>query len=146
MSGPAEVRFRFPVDAPPDRVFPAISDPSGLDEWWSAESSGRAAAGELYHLGFGPGYDWVARVTECAVPSLFELEFVAADSDWTGTVVRFDLAPEGRGTLVEFSHRGWAEANEHFTTSAFCWAMYLRIMKRFVEAGERVAYADRLNV
>ena len=30
-------------------------------------------------------------------------------------------------------------------TSTFCWAMYLRLLKRFVEAGEVVPYAERLD-
>ncbi len=49
-------------------------------------------------------------------------------------------------TQVRFSHSGWADANDHYHTSCFCWAMYLRILKRYVEHGELVPYEKRLEV
>jgi hypothetical protein len=54
----------FPIKAPPDRVFEAVSTPTGLDAWWSKKSSGRQAEGAEYQLWFGPQYDWRARVTK----------------------------------------------------------------------------------
>ncbi len=57
----------------------------------------------------------------------------------------FALAPMEGGTHVAFSHTGWPAANAHFRTSSFCWAMYLRLFKRYVEAGEVVPYARRLD-
>jgi hypothetical protein len=43
-------------------------------------------------------------------------------------------------------HTGWPDAGEHYRTSSHCRALYLRILRRFVEHGETVPYADRLNV
>jgi hypothetical protein len=34
----------------------------------------------------------------------------------------------------------------HYRTSSFCWAMYLRLLKRYVEHGEVVPYEKRLDV
>ncbi len=39
---------------------------------------------------------------------------------------------------LRFAHRGWPEANDHYRTSSFFWAMYLRFMKRHLETGEQV--------
>ena len=36
-------------------------------------------------------------------------------------------------------------ANAHYRTSAFCWAMYLRLLKKYVETGEVVPYERRLE-
>jgi hypothetical protein len=77
---------------------------------------------------------------------LFELEMVAADSDWDGTRVGFDLESAEGSTLVRFHHTGWPASNDHFRTSTFCWAMYLRVLKRHLEHGERVPYERRLDV
>ena len=73
----------------------------------------------------------------------FELRITRADEDWTGTLVGFSLEEEGGGTKVSFSHRGWPGPNAHFRRSSYCWAMYLRVLKRFVEAGETVEYEKR---
>jgi hypothetical protein len=68
-----------------------------------------------------------------------------ADDDWKGTTLEFELEPSATSTRVRFRHLGWPEANAHHRTSAFCWAMYLRLLKRHVERGETVAYKDRLE-
>jgi hypothetical protein len=61
--------------------------------------------------------------------------------------VGFALEDLGNGrTWVRFHHTGWPDASEHYRTSSHCWALYLRILRRFVEHGETVPYADRLNV
>jgi uncharacterized protein YndB with AHSA1/START domain len=135
----------FPIQAPPERVFEAVSTPAGLDCWWTKKSRGRAAAGEEYTLWFGPKYDWRARVTRCVAPSEFELQIVGANEDWNGTRVGFGLQGE-QTTNVHFYHTGWPEANEHWRISCYCWAMYLRILRRYLEYGESVAYEDRLTV
>jgi len=70
----------------------------------------------------------------------------SASDDWLGTHVGFRLDDRGDQTQVQFYHTGWTDAAEHFRISSFCWAMYLRIMKRWVERGEEVPYRDRLDV
>jgi hypothetical protein len=67
----------------------------------------------------------------------------ASDADWRGTRVGFTLHDTAEGVRVEFYHRGWATANAHFRVSAYCWAMYCRILRRWVERGEVVPYAER---
>jgi hypothetical protein len=59
--------------------------------------------------------------------------------------VGFLLEEKAGVTEVHFHHRGWPLANEHYKTSSYCWAMYLRLLKRHVERGELVPYEDRLN-
>ena len=70
----------------------------------------------------------------------------AADKDWMGSRVTFMLDEQKGRTNVRFSHTGWKEENEHYRTSSFCWAMYLRLLKRYIEAGEFVEYERRLDV
>jgi hypothetical protein len=36
-------------------------------------------------------------------------------------------------------------ANEHWRISCYWWAMYLRVLRRYLEHGESVAYEDRLD-
>jgi hypothetical protein len=46
---------------------------------------------------------------------------------------------------VRFAHRGWPDESDHYRTSSFCWAMYLRLLSRALEFGEFVPYDDRLR-
>jgi uncharacterized protein YndB with AHSA1/START domain len=141
----ADIFHDLPIAAPAARVFAAVSTPEGLDSWWTKHSSGVAKNGEEYELGFGPGYDWRARVTRSVPSAEFELEITSGDSDWTGTRVGFHLSDDDGPTQVHFYHTGWPDNNEHYRTSCYCWAMYLRVLRRSVEFGEQVPYEKRLD-
>jgi len=142
----AEILHDLTIDVPPSDVFRAVSTPEGLDRWWTHRSAGKPRLGETYELWFSPEHDWRGRVTKCIPDVEFELEVTKGDEDWTGTLVGFRCVPSEGGTRVVFYHTGWATANPHFRQSSFCWAMYLRILKRYLEEGETVAYEDRTRV
>jgi uncharacterized protein YndB with AHSA1/START domain len=140
-----DILHDLPVAASPARVFRAVSAPEELDRWWTRRASGPPVEGAEYELWFGPRYDWRARVTQCLRPRAFELELTRADADWLGTHVGFTLEERDGGTEVRFHHTGWPEENAHYRVSSFCWAMYLRLLKRHVERGESVPYDQRLD-
>ena len=142
----ADIFHDFPIKAPLDRVFEAVSTPQGLDRWWTKRSEGKPAEGSEYELCFGPQYDWRAKVTRYTPNSEFELEILRADNNWNGTRVGFRLEVRGDATWIRFHHRGWRSENEHYRISCNCWALYLRILRRFLEHGESVPYESRLDV
>jgi uncharacterized protein YndB with AHSA1/START domain len=142
----ADIFLDFPIKASQDRVFQAVSTPDGLDRWWTKQSAGVAAEGAEFELGFGPEYDWRAKVTRCVADSEFELQMTRADADWIGTRVGFRLDSRAGLTQVRFYHTGWPSQNEHWRISCFCWPMYLRVLRRHLEHGEFVLYEDRLDV
>jgi uncharacterized protein YndB with AHSA1/START domain len=141
-----DILHDFPINAPPARVFEVLCSPAGLDAWWTKQSDGTPGVGSGYRLYFGPGYDWAALMRRYEPARAVEWEITSADDDWRGTRVGFRLRPEGKGTGVEFYHAGWPSANSHYRISTFCWAMYLRLLKRHIETGEVVEYERRLDV
>jgi uncharacterized protein YndB with AHSA1/START domain len=143
----ADIFHYFPINASIDKVFDAVSTPNGLDKWWSKTTLGKGEVGETFHLHFEPDYNWTAIVSKCIPDKEFELTIQTSDEDWKGSKVGFRLTDKKNNvTEVQFYHTGWQEDNEHFRISNFCWAMYLRILKRNLEFGEFVQYADRLSV
>ncbi len=141
----SDILHDFPIAVPAGRVFAAVSKPEGLDAWWTKRSAGVPTLGAEYELWFGPEHDWRARVTRCVPGSEFELEMVQADEDWLGTRVGFSLTSGNGFTQLRFRHTGWPAANEHYRISCYCWAMYLRILRRYLEHGESVGYEERLD-
>lgn len=140
-----DIFHHFPIKAPRQKVFQAISTPAGLDTWWTKRSSGEPAEGAEYELWFSPDYDWRA-VVACYIPdSEFEMDITSAQEDWLGTRVGFSLEEKEGVTQVRFRHTGWPEVNEHFRVSSYCWAALLRLLRRYVELGEVVPYEDRLD-
>ena len=136
----------LPIKADAERVFEAISTPEGLDRWWTLHSAGKPVDGAEYELWFDSDHDWRARVTSIVKPSQFELEIISADQDWLGTRVGFQLESKDGTTRLRFHHTGWPQANEHYRISCHCWAMYLRILRRYLEHNEVVPYEERLEV
>jgi uncharacterized protein YndB with AHSA1/START domain len=142
----ADILQDFPVHARPHRVFEAISAPEGLNNWWTNTSAGKPIEGTEYELNFAPEYRWRAVVACSVIDSEFEFQITKADDDWTGTFVGFRLDAREKKTWVRFRHSGWLEPNEHYRVSCHCWAMYLRILRRYLEYGEIVPYEQRLEV
>jgi uncharacterized protein YndB with AHSA1/START domain len=141
-----DIYHNFPINTLADKVFEAISHSEGLDKWWTKSSAVNPVKSGKYSLDFGPGYHWKAEVTEYKKDKLFELKMTEADADWLGTKIGFGLVIHQSITEVSFYHTGWPQKNEHYKISSYCWAMYLRILKRYLEYGELVPYEKRLQV
>jgi uncharacterized protein YndB with AHSA1/START domain len=139
----ADIFHNFPIEASRTKVFSAVSTPVGLAAWWTKQSSGEPMLGAEYELWFGPDYDWRAVVAKCVPDTEFELELTRSMEDWQATRVGFHLKENNGVTHVSFYHTGWPEVNDHFRGSNFCWALYLRLLKRYVEHGEVIPYEDR---
>ena len=140
-----DILHDFPIRASRAAVFDAVARPEGLDRWWTLRAAGRPERGSTYELFFGEPYDWRAEVSACVPGEVFELRLTRADDEWTGTTVRFELEERDGMTHVRFAHRGWPAETAHYRTSSFCWAMYLRLLRRALEVGETVAYDRRLE-
>ena len=142
----AEILHDFPIRVPAARVYEEITSPAGLDRWWTARSAGEPRVGTEYRLWFGPEYDWRAMVTQSVPDRAFQLEMTVATPDWIGTRTGFVLEEGAAATTVRFYHTGWPDQSDHYRNSSFCWAMYLRVLKRHLEHGELVPYDQRLSV
>lgn len=141
-----DIFHSFKIKALPDKVFEGISTSKGLDNWWTKSSEEQPEMGGIYTLNFGAQYIWKAVVTKYEAGKAFELQMTTADLDWIETKIGFLLSYNNNITEVDFYHSGWIELGEHFKISSYCWAMYLRILKRYIEFGEQVPYEKRLSV
>jgi uncharacterized protein YndB with AHSA1/START domain len=140
-----DIYHTLPIKASSEKVFHGISTSEGIDRWWSKASLGAPQLHAVFKLSFGPGYEWSAKVSKYVENTTFELTMTESDKDWKGTKVGFTLNPKNGSTEVQFYHTGWPHANEHYKISCYCWAMYLRILKRYLEFGEQVPYEKRLD-
>ena len=141
-----DILHDFPIQSTIARVFEGVSTSAGLDHWWTERSSGEPGLGAEFELWFGPEYDWRAVVSGWAPPLAIEYRLTRAEPEWLGTRVGFNLREQAGATQVQFYHAGWPERSEHYRISCFCWALYLRILRRYLEHSEEVPYERRLEV
>lgn len=135
----------FPVNGSLEAVYRCISTPEGLSTWWSKSAKGDPGIGNTYEFDFGPGYQWEAEIREYLPNQVFVLRMTLSDTDWDRTTVSFTLEPKGESVMLHFAHEGWPENNSHYRSSSYCWAMYLRCLKRYVEKGIKLDYEKRLD-
>jgi uncharacterized protein YndB with AHSA1/START domain len=142
----ASIYHDFEIRADLSAVFEILSTPAGLDRWWTHHSLGQPELGSTLELSFGQGYEWKAIVSKLIPDKEFELTMTKADPDWEGSTIVFLIEQGPRSVNVRFSHRGWPEKNQHYRISNYCWAMYLRLAKRYLEKGEECPFESRLSV
>lgn len=68
------------------------------------------------------------------------------EPQWLNTKVGFHIKPDKNGCWLEFSHREWKDRSENFPMTSYCWAVYLRLIKKYLETGVVVEYEKRLDV
>ena len=139
------IHHEFPVTGSRQHVFEAITRPGGLNAWWTLRASGIPEKSARYTFDFGPGYVWTGIVVACEAPDHIEWRFVDASPDWVDTRLSFTLEESNGTTTVRFAHTRWRAATQHYRVTSFCWAMYLRHLKRYVEIGCIIPYGARLD-
>ncbi|PIF46353.1 uncharacterized protein YndB with AHSA1/START domain [Chryseobacterium sp. 52] len=133
------------VDATLENVFQMVSVPEFLNEWWAHYCQGIPESDSEYTFEFSKDFIWKGKVSKLNAPYEIEFLMTEADADWTGTKVGFILKETENGTGISFYHTDWKDTNDHFRKTSFCWAMYLRILRQFVEEGLHVPYSERYH-
>lgn len=136
------IRDEITIDAPPERVFKALTEAEAMEHWLATnvESDPRHGGRFKYEFEFGdPANNNVQQGEYLAVDEARRVElpwvFPFAPKQ---TRVSYTLVPEGEATRVAFEHAGfeegepWDGAYERFTGG---WRMFLEGLKRYVETG-----------
>jgi uncharacterized protein YndB with AHSA1/START domain len=137
------------IAAPPMRVFDALTDPNQLPQWWGQNGRYRLTTchndirpgGRWESVGLGSdGKEFVASGEYVEVSPPHRLVYTWK-GDWDGgapSVVHWDLASSGDGTMVKLRHSGFAAHPEAGKRYSGGWPSVLGWMKAFVEKDENV--------
>jgi uncharacterized protein YndB with AHSA1/START domain len=136
------------VEAPPERVFEALTDPKQVVQWWGQPGIYRCTE---FQADWRPGGKWrsageggqsdrfeiVGEVIEIDPPRLLAYTWTAS---WTGTAkttVRWELEAVAQGTRVRIRHSGLASHPE-VAQSYRGWPRILEWIRDYLETGETV--------
>jgi len=97
-----EVRVTRRYEAGPAEVWAALTESASLGRWLGRPGKVELSPGGAFELDVGPS-GLEARVREVEPGRLLELDWRYGDED--PSVVRFELAAEGAGTLLVLDHR-----------------------------------------
>jgi len=140
--GPATIRHRVGIEAPPTRVFEWLGTTAGLAEWWTRDVRGDAAAGGRLEFWFGgPGPSAVMDVVEATPARRVVWRCVEGPEEWMGTELAFDVA-DGDGETVVLFTTTWRAPNEFLYHCSTRWAYFLLSLKAGVERGAATPWPD----
>jgi uncharacterized protein YndB with AHSA1/START domain len=141
------------IDAPPRRVFQALTDPEQLMRWFTDASS----PVKFWQMDarLGGGYSYATEKTSIVVNGVSEFkchgEIAEIDPPrllvytWFGnwhldpemkTIVRWELTPTTSGTHVKVTHSGLAQDKEARADYSGGWIGAIEKLKQFTETGK----------
>ena len=103
-----DVRFVRHYPRPVETVWSALTEPARLADWMGAASVEPRAGGRFQLMLDGP-HPMTGRVVVWDPPHVLEHEWRQRIVD--DGVVRYELAEDGAGTLLTFTHRGLSVRN-----------------------------------
>jgi uncharacterized protein YndB with AHSA1/START domain len=121
--GRSTIRFERRLAHPIERVWEAITDPAQVIRWWGKLDSDMAEGGNFSLLWLNEGDEgensgFRGTLTEFDPPRVLETRGVwgAEGEAWgeTPTLLRFELEPQGGGTILRFTNT--LELPEEFAT------------------------------
>ena len=136
----AEITHLFHVDASVKKVFQAISTIKGLQQWWTAQTSGSDKIGEIIEFRFGENGFVDFKVIESIPNTLYKWKCTDAHPEWLGTEATFELSENEGKTQVKFTHSGWAEQTDFFAHCNFSWGRYFVSLRDYCETGQGQPY------
>ncbi len=131
------------INATPERVFSAITQPDELTRWWANGATTEPTVGSLATLRFDNGEVMVMEIADLAAGE--RVRWVVRQAPqyahlWEGTAITWDLAPIPIGTTLIFGHHGFAAVNAGYEQTRTGWAYFLGSLKAYLETGRGTPY------
>ena len=135
-----DIVHRIGIEAPPSKVYAALSTLDGLAGWWTEDTHGDAEVGGRIAFRFRTaagdeigGFDMA--VLEQSPDATVRWRVEEGPPEWVGTDIEFRLSREDGYTIVLFGHRGWRESAEFMAHCSTKWATFLLSLRELVESG-----------
>lgn len=129
---------RLAFRSPRERVYAAITTLDGLRGWWTTRASGDASLGGEIRFEFPGATDHIVMRVDLLEPAT-TVRWTALEHsdfpDWTGTTVRFDLAPRVGGCELGFMHVGLIESMPCWAVCQPGWDRFLASLVSYVDSG-----------
>jgi uncharacterized protein YndB with AHSA1/START domain len=124
------------IKTTPERLYEVLTTQKGLSGWWTPNVKAEPTVGAIDEFYFGDV------VVKFRVDKLEPGRHVAWSGvqqifpDWEGTLISFDITPEGDGVNLKFSQTGFESLEGTYAVSNYSWAQFLRSIKLLIETGE----------
>jgi uncharacterized protein YndB with AHSA1/START domain len=141
-----DILHRLHIQKNPSAVYRALTTAEGIRGWWTRDAEMDAHPGGAAVFRF-PNYgpDKLTRVTIGCLECDRRVTWRILDSlhpQWLGTRIEFYLEEASGGTILNFAHCDFAEADSTFALFNTGWAYYLVSLKNLAESGRGLPNPD----
>jgi uncharacterized protein YndB with AHSA1/START domain len=119
----------------PEKVYDALTTVDGLAGWWTQETKGSGAVGDVLEFRFPPVGGFDMEVVDARPSERVTWRVADGPEEWIGTTIDWELRQDGDYTIVLFRHQGWEEPGEFMHHCSTKWGSYLLSLKALVETG-----------
>lgn len=140
----ADILLETVIKSPPDKVYQALTEQSGLASWWTKDTTAQPKVGSMASFTFYGGQNTFKFKIDALEPGK-KVHWSRVDGgppDWQGTHITWDLTPVENGTKVVFGHRGYASTEGSFGNVAYQWGGYFISLKHYLETGKGTPHPD----
>ena len=138
-----DILHEVTIDAPPAKVYEALTEQSGLQAWWTEHATAETQVGSVSEFSFYGG----AVVFKLSVDKLEPNGKVywgvqQGAPGWDNTRITWDLTAAEDKTKVLLGHRRWASTDGLYASSSYNWAWYMTSLKTYLETGAGTPHTD----
>lgn len=139
----ADILHRVGIRARAADVYAAITEPSGLQGWWSQHSKIEAVVGSQAAVSFyNNAVTFLLDITDLQPDKHVGWAVAGGPPDWAGTTIEWSLGEQDGQTTVDFAHRGFADMGGNFPSVNYNWGWYLTSLKYFLEQSKGMPHTD----
>jgi len=129
-----DILHSIQTSASPEAVLPLVSTAAGFARWWATDITEKDGAVELAFFNRHTLY----RLKPQGQPSARRTEWLCeTGTEWSGTRLIFEMEPRGAGTLLRFTHAGWASLTDYFVACTTTWGELMYRLKAEAEGQGR---------
>ncbi|MFN0030981.1 MAG: SRPBCC family protein [Flavobacteriales bacterium] len=136
------IKHLFHINAKRSDVFKAISTIEGLANWWTVQTTGSSAVGDVIQFRFDSAGGPDMKVTSVKENESATWECIASPHGWTGHTFTFALDENDSKTRVRFSHDGWKEQDDFHAICCFSWGRYMESLRQLCQTGKGESFGS----
>ncbi len=130
----AEMHHEIQIDAPPEKVYEAITTQNGLRSWWTGDSVAEPRVGSIAEFGFYNRMIVFRMRIEELTPGKRAVWACLGDHDeWKGTRLTWEISGKDGKTFLHFTHGNWRSTSSFFASCNSTWGELMYRLKNYTE-------------
>ncbi len=130
----AEMHHEIRIEAPPEKVFQALTTREGLSAWWTDDCRAAPRVGSVAEFGFyRRAMLFRMRIDELQPGARVVWTCLGDHEEWKGTRLSWEISVRDAGTVLHFTHGNWWATSPFFASCNSTWGELMHHLKAYAE-------------